>query len=46
MPDIKYNFDKGYDNLSKISVPITVLDYSLKPFLDNVILSAYADFSK
>jgi len=45
MPDIKYNFDKGYDNLSKISVPITVLDYSLKPFLDNVILSAYADFT-
>ena len=45
MPNIKYNFDKGYNNLSKISVPIRVFDYNLRPFLDNVILSAYADFT-
>jgi|TARA_R110000787_G_C13435392_1_gene445899 PKD repeat protein len=45
MPDIKYNFDKGYDNLSKISVPIKVLDHSFNQFLGNVKLSAYADFT-
>ena len=45
MPDIKYNFDKSYDNLSKISVPIKVLDHSFRRFLDNVKLSAYADFT-
>lgn len=45
MPDIKYNFDKGYDNLSKITAPITVFDFALKPFANNAVLTAYADFS-
>jgi PKD repeat protein len=39
MPDINYNFDKGYNNLSQIDVPLKTLNFTLEN-----TLTAYADF--
>lgn len=40
MPKIKYNFDNDYDNLSKISVPIKILDFTFSE-----TTSTYANFT-
>lgn len=40
MPKIKYNFDNGYDNLSKVSVPLKILDFT---FTETT--STYANFT-
>ena len=44
MPDINYNFEKGYDNLPKINVPINVFNYSFD-LMDDNNLSSYSDFT-
>lgn len=40
MPDIKYNFDKGYDNIPFINVPLKTFNFSLVE-----ATTAYADFT-
>ena len=39
MPDIKYNFDKGYNNIPYIDIPLKTLNLSLEN-----TLTAHADF--
>ena len=40
MSNLKYNFDNGYNNLSKISAPVKILDYNFSE-----ALSSYANFT-
>ena len=40
MPDIKYNFNKGYDNIQFINVPLKTFNFSLVE-----ATTAYADFT-